>query len=120
MPTRRSVSRKRSPPFAQREIGIDHALDRTGDLVGAERRTQDLADAGILRAGAAELELVIFHALLVDAEDADMAGMMMAAGIDAAGNLDLQLADVVLAFRSAKRAAIFCAIGMARALARSQ
>ena len=63
----------------------------------AEAGAHDVADAGIFRARAAELELVEFHALLVDAQNADMAGMMMAAGIDAAGNLDLELADIVLA-----------------------
>src|SRR5947199_5878269 len=36
-------------------------------------------------------------AFLVDAEDADMADMVMAAGIDAAGDVDEQLADIVLA-----------------------
>ena len=63
----------------------------------AEARAHDLADAGVFRARAAQLQLVEFDALLVDAQDADMAGMMMAAGIDAAGDLDLQFADLVLA-----------------------
>ncbi len=47
-----------------------------------------------LVAGAAERDLVEFGTLLLDAEDADMADMVMAAGVDAAGNLDLQLADL--------------------------
>src|SRR5579862_6946704 len=83
--------------FAQVEISADYALDRVHDLVAAEGGAEDLADARILRARAAELELVELHALLVDALDADMSGMMMAAGVDAAADLDLELADIVLA-----------------------
>ena len=44
-------------------------------------------DAGVFGATAAKGELVIFLALTVDTQDADVAGMMMAAGVDAAGNL---------------------------------
>src|SRR5690349_2964668 len=79
------------------EIDVDDALDRIRDLMLAERRAENVADAGVFRAGAAELELVELDAFLVDAEHADMAGVVMPAGVDAAGNLDLQLADVVLA-----------------------
>ena len=49
---------------------------------------------GVLVGAAAERDLVEFLAVLVDAENADMADMVMAAGIDAAGDLDLQLADI--------------------------
>jgi hypothetical protein len=74
-----------------------------------------------LVAGAAERHLVEFRALLLDAEDADMADMVMAAGVDAAGNLELQLADVALALeRSPKRREIACATGIERALASAQ
>src|SRR5690348_14492512 len=69
--------------LAQHEIGLHDALDGGADLVLAEAGTHDVADAGIFGAGAAELELVIFHALLIDAQDADMTGMMMATSIDA-------------------------------------
>ena len=64
-------------------------------------------------------ELVEFLALLVDAEDADVADVVMAAGVDAAGDLDLELADLVLAVgigEAARRC--FCATGIERALAR--
>src|ERR1700753_2398231 len=70
--------------LAQIEIGADHALDRIDDLALVEGGAQDLADARILRARAAELELVELDALLVDAQYADMPGVMMAAGVDAA------------------------------------
>src|SRR5207248_161436 len=66
------------------EIDVDDLFDRIDDLVLAECGAQDLADARIFRARAAELQLVIFDALLVDAENADMSRVMMAAGIDTA------------------------------------
>ena len=64
---------------------------KPGPMMAAER--------GVLRARAAEHELVELLALLLDAEDADVADVVVAAGVDAAGDLDLQLADLVLARR---------------------
>ena len=49
-----------------------------------------------------------------------MADMVMTAGVDAAGNLDLEIADLVLALESAKRSEMRWAIGIERALASSQ
>ncbi len=66
-------------------------------------------------------QLVVLGALPVDAEDADMAGMVMAAGIDAAADLELELADVPLPVEVRRSAsAIFCATGIERALASAQ
>ena len=62
----------------------------------AQTRTLDFGDRGFFISTAAEEDLVEFLALLVDAENADVADMMMAAGIDAAGNLDRQRADFLL------------------------
>src|SRR6185503_10687745 len=87
-------------PFALRallEIEIHHSLHSVGDFMGGEARAHDLADAGVFRTRAAQQELVIFHAFLIDTQNADMAGVMMAAGIDAAGNLEFELADIMLA-----------------------
>src|SRR6516162_5276908 len=83
--------------LAQLDIGADDVLDRVDDLVRAEGVAQDLADRGVFRARAAQQDLVELDAFLVDAEDADMAGVVMAAGIDAAGDLDLELTQIVLA-----------------------
>src|SRR5262245_38254340 len=80
--------------FAHMQIGVDDGLDRAHDLRGAERRTHDIADRGVLVGTAAEGDLVELGAMLVDAEDADVADMVVAPGIDAAGDLELQLADV--------------------------
>ena len=74
-------------------------------LSAREGRADDVADAGVLVGAAAEGDLVEFLALLVDAENADMADMVMAAGIDAAGDLDLELADLALALGIGKAAA---------------
>ena len=113
------MSRKRSPVLPQVEVGVDDRLDGVDDLVGGEGRADDVAERRGLGGGAAERDLVELLALLVDAEDADVADVVMAAGVDAAGDLDLQLADVVLTrSRSAKRSAISWAIGIERALAR--
>ena len=79
-----------------REIGVDDRLDGVGDLVRAEAAADDLADRGVLVGRAAERDLIELGALLLDAENADMADMVVAAGVDAAGNLQLQLADVAL------------------------
>src|SRR5690606_27304928 len=65
-------------------------------LVIAEARSDDLADRGILRARTAERELVELLALLLDAENPDMADMVVAAGIDAARDLDLEVANLAL------------------------
>src|SRR5258705_3333223 len=83
-------------------IGIDHVLDRVDDPFPIEARSENLAERSIFRAGAAEQELIILHAFAVDAQNADMADMVMPAGIDAAGDLDLQFAEIVLAFEIGK------------------
>src|SRR5690606_27345416 len=83
-------------PLAQREIGLDDGLDGVGDLLRREATADDLADRAVLVARAAERHLIELLALLLDAEDADMADMVVAAGVDAAGNLELQLADLLL------------------------
>ena len=44
---------------------------------------------------AADLDLVPLLAVLVDAEDADVADVVVAAGIHAAGDVEVELADVV-------------------------
>jgi hypothetical protein len=56
-------------------------------------------------------KLVVFAALAVHAQDADVARMVVAAGVDAARNLQLQLAQVSSLPLAAKRSLIFCATG---------
>src|SRR5687768_5520956 len=78
------------------DVGVDDGLDRIDDFGGREPLADDLADRCAFIAGAAERDLVKLLALLLDAEDADMAGVVVAAGVDAAGDLDLQRADLLL------------------------
>src|SRR5262245_55590281 len=80
--------------LAEVQVGVDDRLDGADDLLGAESGADDVADRGVLVGAAAEGDLVELLAVLIDAQDADMAHMMMTAGIDAAGDLDLQLADI--------------------------
>src|ERR1700761_5457726 len=82
-------------PGAQRQISLDDILDDVGDFVEFHRRADQRAELGVLIGAAADGDLVDFLAVLLDAENADMADMVMAAGIDAAGNIDVQPADQV-------------------------
>ena len=75
-------------------IGLDQGFDRVDHLLRTEPGAGDLADRGGLVAGAAEGDLIGLLARALEAENADVADMMVAAGVDAAGNLDLQRADL--------------------------
>src|SRR3982750_4327253 len=78
------------------EIGVDDLLDGVGDLFRKKAAADDFANRGVLVGRSAKRHLVELGALLLDAEDTDMADMVVAAGIDAAGNLQLQFADLAL------------------------
>src|SRR5688572_10568450 len=107
--------------IAALEIGGDQRVDRFDDLVGGNRGAEDLAERGVAEIDvAAQADLVELDAVLVDAEDADVADMMMAAGVDAARDLYLQVADVVLARQAREVVEMRCATGIERALARAQ
>src|SRR6202044_2618906 len=56
----------------------------------------DAAERGVLALLAANFDLVPLTAVLVDAQDADVADMVVAAGIHAARNIEVEFADVVL------------------------
>src|SRR5688572_31527996 len=74
---------------AQLEVGFDHALDHIRHVGARERGTDHLAKR---RAGAepgltlvtANFDLVPLLAVLIDAEDADMPDVVVAAGVHAA------------------------------------
>src|SRR5690606_10734627 len=78
-------------------VAFDRALDRIDDARLVEAGAGDLGLAHVFGTRAAQKQLVVLGALSVDAEDADVARMVVAAGIDAAADLDLQLAEVALA-----------------------
>src|SRR3546814_919428 len=83
--------------IAQLAVALDRAFDRIDDAVLVEAGAGDLGLRRILRARSAEQELVILGALAVDAQDADVPRVVVAAGVDAARDLDLQFAEVELA-----------------------
>src|SRR5581483_12486516 len=76
-------------PLPQFEISGGNVLDDVGNLPIGDRGTDQRAKRGILIGLAAERDLIELLAVLLDAENADMADVMMAAGIDAAGNIDV-------------------------------
>src|SRR3984957_20786885 len=74
---------------AQRQVSLDNILDHIGDLAKRHGRPDQGANLGVLVGAAADGDLIEFLAVLLDAENADMADMVMAAGIDAAGDVDV-------------------------------
>src|ERR1700687_4906533 len=81
-------------PLPQFEIGRGDVLDHVGDLRIGHGGPAQRAARGIFVGLAAERDLINLLAVLLDAENADMADMVMAAGIDAAGNVDVHPAEV--------------------------
>src|SRR5712691_3032788 len=85
---------------APREIALDQLFDHVGDLGAGERWADDLAE-GYAAAGpdftlvATDLDLVPLLAALVDAEYADVTDVMVAASVHAAGDIEVDLADIV-------------------------
>ena len=93
----------------------------SGTSFAGKAGAENLADRGALGGRAAEGDLIELLALLIEAENADMADVVMAAGVDAARDVDLQRADLLLPVeRSAKRREMLWAIGMERAVASAQ
>src|SRR5262245_7874396 len=82
---------------ALRQIGLDDGVDRLRHGFGAEAGADDRADRSVVLRVAAERNLIELGAFLVDAEDADIAGVVMAAGVDAARHIESQRADQLLA-----------------------
>ena len=80
---------------ARVQISGDQGVDRLDHLVGGDSRAEDRAECGVAEIDvAAEADLVELDAVLIDAEDADVADMMMASGIDAARDLEREIAEV--------------------------
>ena len=80
------------------QIDRYNAFDRLGHSFGVDARAEPLAERGS-RWVAAKRDLVVLDAGLIEPENADVADMMVAAGIDAAGNLDAELGRSAAAVR---------------------
>jgi hypothetical protein len=79
------------------QIDGDQRVDCVRHRAGRDRGPDDRAKGRVLVGAAADGDLIKLLAALVEAEDADVADMVMATGVDAAGDLDAQLADLLLA-----------------------
>src|SRR5947207_9746368 len=85
---------------AAREIAFDQLFDHVRDFGARKRRADNLAE-GRTAAGPdfplvpADLDLVPLFAVLVDAEYADVADVVVAACVHASGNIEVDLADIV-------------------------
>ena len=84
--------------IAPLQIDLDQPLNHVRHVRGRERRTDRFAQPGRHAVHAAlvpaDLDLVPLLAVLVDAEDADVADMVVAAGVHAARDVDVDLPDV--------------------------
>eukprot|EP01022_Parablepharisma_sp_SALTPOND_P026560 TRINITY_DN643_c0_g3_i1.p1 TRINITY_DN643_c0_g3~~TRINITY_DN643_c0_g3_i1.p1 ORF type:complete len:1321 (+),score=447.37 TRINITY_DN643_c0_g3_i1:3726-7688(+) len=78
------------------DVDLQQAVDHGGHLGGRERGADDLADRGFVALGAAQRDLVPLGTILVHAQDADVAHVVVTAGIDAAGDVEFDVADVML------------------------
>src|SRR5256885_2200671 len=79
-------------------VGGQQGLDHAGHFGGAERGADDLAGRGragqVGAVGAAQRDLVPLLAVLVHAQDADVAAVVVAAAVDAAADVQVDLAQV--------------------------
>src|ERR1700722_2162822 len=80
--------------LAKLDIGGGNVLHDVRNLRVRNRGSDQRAELGALVGLAAERDLIKLLAVLLDAENADMADMVMAAGIDAAGDIDVQAAEI--------------------------
>ena len=86
------------------EIGFNQFFDDIRHFVLRERRADDLAQRRRIALRPADGDLVELRPLLVDAENADVADVVVAAGIHAAGNIQVEFADVMLVIQIIKAA----------------
>src|SRR5690554_8053160 len=77
------------------DVDLKQGIDHFRDLLAAEGGAEDLTQRRFVALGATQRDLVPLLALLVDAEDADLAHVVVAAGVHAAGDIELQRAEVV-------------------------
>src|SRR5690242_10127883 len=77
---------------AVRDVRIDEPLHDVRHLVRGKRGADDLAERGGVALRAADGDLVPLRAVLVDAEDADVADVVLSARIHAARHVEVDLA----------------------------
>src|SRR5439155_10874761 len=77
------------------DIDIDQACDHVRHFGRRERGADHLAERRVVALRATNRHLVPLAAVLVDTEDADVADVMMPAGVHAAGDVELEVAEIV-------------------------
>src|SRR5690606_12817502 len=80
-------------------IYVDDLLDHIRDFILGEGGAHDLPEGGVIVCRSTKGHLVEFLTLLVYPEDADVAHVMVPAGVHAAGDVQRHLADVAQALR---------------------
>src|SRR6516165_1586579 len=80
---------------AQREIRVDDPADRARHLRLRQTGSEPVAERRVLVRRAAERELEELLAALVDAEDADVADVVVPAGVHAARDVDREVTDAL-------------------------
>src|SRR5215470_7767849 len=81
------------------EVGGNDGVDGIRHGFSPEAGADDGTDRSIILGATAKRNLIELGALLIDAEDADIARVMMAAGIDAARHIEAQRPDLLLALQ---------------------
>src|SRR5579871_4991602 len=76
------------------QVPADEPLDDIGNLGRGERAAEHFAERRVLALRAADLDLIPLLTVLVDAEDAYVADVVVAAGVHATRNIEVELADV--------------------------
>src|SRR5574343_1260982 len=76
------------------QVNLDDLLDHIRHFAGRERWADDLAKLGLVALTAAQRDLVELVVVLVHAEYADVANVMVTAGIHAARDIEVDVADV--------------------------
>ena len=71
-------------PVTLTQIHLDNPFDYFRHLVSGKRRTENFSDAGVISLRAANRNLIPLAAILVDAENADVTNVVVAACINAA------------------------------------
>src|SRR5690606_36702518 len=79
--------------FTVADIGFDQRADHVRNFRGGKRRADDVAEVGVIALATADRDLVPLGAALVDAEDADVADVMVPAGVHAAGDVEVKFGD---------------------------
>src|SRR6266568_6752442 len=82
--------------LALRQIDGDDLVDGFRHMLCRQSGAQKFAEREFFGGVAANGDLIRLLAFFLEAENADMGDVMMAAGVDAAGHFDIQLANVLL------------------------